>query len=308
MTQARYLGLDLGGTYIKHAVIEEAPDDVCPNIIESDKIRTQAHQGPASVRDRLIDVGRKLADEHGPFAGVGIGVPGLYDAETGAIEFFPNLPGPWEGFSLRDPVGEGIGAPATMINDARAFTLAEGTVGAGRNAKVMLGITLGTGIGGGIMVGGQLYLGAFGTAGEFGHQTVDHNGPVCGCRNRGCLEAVAKGSEIARAAGVKNAEAAYAAAAAGDTRALDAIENASYFMAIGVANVVTVFGVDTVVIGGGIMSADNLVLDPLKKALANRLTLVDAARVHVVKAALGGKAGAVGAALAARSQDSASAV
>lgn len=302
----RYLGLDLGGTNINFAVIEHNLDHDRPTVVVSDKVQTRAHQGPERVRERLIGVGHKMADEHGPFAGVGIGVPGLFDAETGVIEFFPNLPGPWEGFSLRDPVGEAIGAPATLINDARAFTLAEGTVGAGRNAKILLGVTLGTGIGGGIMVGGRLHLGTFGSAGEFGHQTVDPNGPICGCHNRGCLEAVAKGSETAKAAGVENATAAYAAAAKGDQRALDAITHASYFMAIGVANVVTVFGVDTVVMGGGIMSAGDLVIDPLVSALAERLTLVPAARVSIVKAALGVKAGAIGAALAARAQDSAS--
>jgi len=300
MTTKRYLGLDLGGTNIKYTVIEDIPDDAVPQVLVSGKERTQAHQGPARVRDRMIQIGQKVATEFGPFAGVGVGVPGLFDADAGTIEFFPNLPGPWEGFSLRDPIGEGLDTQAAIINDARAFTLAEGTIGAGRGAKVMLGVTLGTGIGGGLMVDGKLHLGAFGTAGEFGHQTVDPNGPICGCRNRGCLEAVSKGSAIAQLAGVSNAEAAYAAAADGDQAAIDAIENASYYMAIGVANVATVFGVDTVVMGGGIMSAGDLVLDPLRAALERRLTIVEPAAVRIVKAALGAKAGAVGAALAGR--------
>ncbi|MDA2979701.1 MAG: ROK family protein [Actinomycetota bacterium] len=296
----RYLGLDLGGTYIKIAVIEEAPDGVRPTVVYSDKVRTGGAAGPEHVLDRLIAQGLKAFDLHGPFVGVGIGVPGLFDQATGSIELLPNLPGPWEGFLLRDPIGDGLGMPATMINDARAFTLAEGTVGAGRGASVMLGVTLGTGIGGGIMIDGKLHLGAFGFAGEFGHQTVDPTGPICGCGNRGCLEAVAKGSTIAAAAGVKNAEAAYAAAAAGDQGAIEATESAAFFMAIAIANVVTVVGVDTVVLGGGIMSAGDQVLQPLEAALAKRLTLVSAQEVTLVKAALGGHAGAIGAALAAR--------
>lgn len=302
MTQ-RYLGLDLGGTYIKIAVIEDAPDSMRPTVVYSNKVRTGGDRGPAHVRDRLIAQGLKASDLHGPFAGVGVGVPGLFDDVTGSIELLPNLPGPWAGFSLRDPIGEGLGVPATMINDARAFTLAEGTVGAGVGASVMLGVTLGTGIGGGIMIDGTLFLGAFGFAGEFGHQTVDPTGPICGCGNQGCLEAVAKGSAIAAAAGVKNAEAAYAAAAAGDAAAIQATENASFFMAIAIANVVVVVGVDTVVLGGGIMSAGDQVLKPLEAALAKRLTLVPANKVKIVKAALGGKAGAIGAALAARVAD-----
>jgi glucokinase len=188
-----------------------------------------------------------------------------------------------------------------MVNDARAFTLAEGTVGAGAGARVMLGITLGTGIGGGVMIDGRLHMGAFGTAGEFGHQTVMPDGPVCGCGNQGCLEAVARGSAIAQKVGVRNAEAAYALASEGNAGAIEAIAEASFYMAIGVSNAVALLGLDTVVLGGGIMSAGDLVLDPLRDALAKRVTLVPVDQVRIVRAALGGKAGAIGAALWGRS-------
>lgn len=298
----RYLGLDLGGTNIKVAVIEDTDGDE-PKVLIDSKVRTGAAHGPGHVRDRLINVGRKTADEYGPFEAAGLGVPGLFDDDSGAIELFPNLPGPWKGFRLRDQVGEGIGVPTAMINDARAFTLAEGTVGAGRDADIMLGITLGTGIGGGIMMHGRIHEGSFGTAGEFGHQTVEPHGPPCGCGNRGCLESVAKGSAIAKAAGVKNAEAAYAAAKAGDPAALKATQDASYYMAIGISNAVTLIGLDTVVLGGGIMSAGDLVLDPLRAAVRERVTLVPVDDLRIVKAALGGKAGAIGAALAGKVRD-----
>jgi glucokinase len=298
----RYLGLDLGGTNIKIAVIEDVGGDE-PKVLFDSKVRTGAAHGPEHVRDRLISVGRETAQEFGPFTAVGLGVPGLFDADTGIIELFPNLPGPWKGFSLRDEVGAGIGAPAAIINDARAFTLAEGTIGAGKDADIMLGITLGTGIGGGVMMHGRIHSGSFGTAGEFGHQTVEPHGPICGCGNRGCLESVAKGSAIAKAAGVKNAEAAYAAAKAGDPAALKATHDASFYMAIGISNAVTLIGLDTVVLGGGIMSAGDLVLDPLRAALKERVTLVPVEDIRIVKAALGGKAGAIGAALAGKFQD-----
>lgn len=293
----RFLGLDLGGTNIKVAVIEDVGQDR-PTVIHDTKVRTGAGLGPDHVRDRLVKVGQETADLFGPFEAVGLGVPGLFEPDGGTIELFPNLPGPWQGYPLRDQVGQGLSLPTTMINDARAFTLAEGTVGAGKDARLMLGITLGTGIGGGLMMNGQLHSGSFGTAGEFGHQTVEPNGPVCGCGNQGCLEAVAKGSAIAMAAGVKNAEAAYAAAAAGDPAALKATQDASFYMAIGIANVVTLVGVDTVVLGGGIMSAGDRVLEPLRDAVRERVTLVATDELQIVKAALGGKAGAIGAALA----------
>jgi glucokinase len=298
----RYLGLDLGGTNIKVAVIEDVGGEV-PEILYDSKVRTGAAHGPEHVRDRLINVGRETADEFGPFVGVGLGVPGLFDPEGGTIELFPNLPGPWKGFSLRDEVAAGIGVQTAMINDARAFTLAEGTVGAGKGARIMLGITLGTGIGGGIMMNGRIHTGSFGIAGEFGHQTVEPYGPSCGCGNRGCLESMAKGSAIARAAGVKNAEAAYAAAKAGDPAALKATHDASFYMAIGISNAVTLIGLDTVVLGGGIMSAGDLVLDPLRAAVRERVTLVPVDELRIVKAALGGKAGAIGAALAGKAQE-----
>ncbi len=298
----RYLGLDLGGTNIKIAVIEDVGGEV-PKVLYDSKVRTGAAHGPEHVRDRLINVGRETTEEFGPFAGAGLGVPGLFDAEAGTIQLFPNLPGPWKGFSLRDEVAEGIGVPTAMINDARAFTLAEGTVGAGKDAKIMLGITLGTGIGGGIMMNGRIHAGSFGIAGEFGHQTVEPHGPICGCGNRGCLETMAQGAAIAMAAGVKNAEAAYAAAAAGDPAALKATHDASFYMAIGISNAVTLIGLDTVVLGGGIMSAGDLVLEPLRAAVRERVTLVPIDELRIIKAALGGKAGAIGAALAGKAQD-----
>ncbi len=298
----RYLGLDLGGTNIKVAVIEDVGGDA-PKVLFDAKVRTGAAHGPEHVRDRLISVGRDTADEYGPFVGVGLGVPGLFEPESGTIQLFPNLPGPWKGFPLRDAVGEGIGVPTAMINDARAFTLAEGTVGAGKGAAIMLGITLGTGIGGGLMIDGRIHAGTFGTAGEFGHQIVDPRGPLCGCGNRGCLESVAKGSVIAKAAGVKNAEAAYAAAKAGDPAALKATHDAGFYMAIGISNAVTLIGIDTVVLGGGIMSAGELVLEPLRAAVRERVTIVPADELVIVRAALGGKAGAIGAALAGKAQD-----
>ncbi len=302
MSAQRYLGLDLGGTYIKVAVIEAGSHGHPPLLVHSERVLTDADAGPADVRDRLIDVGRGVIDLHGPVSSVGLGVPGLFDPDTGVIELFPNLPGPWRGFSLRDPVGEGTGLTASMINDARAFTLAEGTIGAGRDAKVMLGITLGTGIGGGVMIDGRLHLGAFGTAGEFGHQTVKPDGPVCGCGNRGCLEAVAKGGAIADEVGLPNAEAVYAAASEGDPLAVDAIDRASFYMAIAIANTVALLGLDVVVLGGGIMSAGDLVLDPLRQAVSNRVTLVPTEEIRIVRAELGAMAGAIGAALAGKVQ------
>jgi glucokinase len=161
----------------------------------------------------------------------------------------------------------------------------------------MLGITLGTGIGGGVMIGGRLHLGAFGTAGEFGHQTVDPNGPLCGCGNRGCLEALARGEVVANEAGVSDVRDLYTALKSGDEAAVAATQRSNMYMAIAISNAVSLLGVDVVVIGGGVASSGDLVLKPLRRAVDERVTLVPTKDIKIVPASLGSMAGAIGAAL-----------
>ncbi len=298
MTLTRHLGLDLGGTNIKAAVLEYTDDDAVPVVVHSESVPTEAELGPDHVRDRLVGLGSDIMSNVSGITTLGLGVPGLFDADTGTIEMFPNLAGDWGGYGLRTEVGKGIGLGAAMINDARAFTLAEGTIGAGRGANVMLGITLGTGIGGGVMIDGRLHTGAFGTAGEFGHQTVSPEGPICGCGNRGCLEAVARGGVISAEAGAVDVETLYAAAATGNELAARTIERASFFMAIAISNAVALLGVDVVVVGGGVVASGDLVLDPLRQAVTERVTLVPTNEIRIVAAELGPMAGAIGAAIA----------
>lgn len=303
MSTTRHLGIDLGGTNIKTAVIEQRGHETAPSLIHATQMQTGAADGPDAVADRLIAAGRKAVDEIEGIVTVGLGVPGLFDMASGVVELFPNLPGAWTGYALRDEVSRGLGLRVVMINDARAFTLAEGLLGAGRGASVMLGITLGTGIGGGVMIDGHLHLGAFGNAGEFGHQTVQIDGPLCGCGNQGCLEAVARGDVTAAEAGFTDVESLYRAAASGDGAAVRAIERASSFMAVAISNAVALLGVDVVVVGGGVAEAGDLVLHPLQQAFRDRVTLVPAQNIRIVEAALGQTAGAIGAALAGMNQD-----
>jgi glucokinase len=213
-------------------------------------------------------------------------------------ELFPNLPGGWNGFPLRRTIEESLGTSIEMVNDARAFTLAEGTMGAGQGFRIVACLTLGTGIGGGIMIDGRLHLGAFGIAGEIGHQTIDPDGPLCGCGNRGCVEALARADVLTDLAGRSSAEEVYRAAAEGDSRSAAAIEAVAQALGIGLANVVTLIGPDRIVIGGGIAEAGELVLGPIREAIRERVTLVPTDRIDVVPAELGKWAGAHGAALA----------
>ena len=297
-SRMRYLGLDLGGTNIKGAVVDVDPESA-PTVLATGSTKTQAEGGPEAVAQRMIGHGSTMAEEHGPFAAVGVGVPGLFDFETGEVIFLTNFPGEWEGFPLRDVIAEGLGTEATLINDARAFTLAEATVGAGRGCSTVACFTLGTGIGGGLFIDGKLHLGAYGVAGELGHQTVEPDGPVCGCGNRGCLEAVARPPVIAAAAGRKTMEDVVDGAAEGDPASVAALEQATAYLGIGIANILTVVGPERIVIGGGAATAGSALLDPIRAAVKERVTLVPPDQVEIVQAELGYEAGAIGAALAA---------
>jgi glucokinase len=297
MTSTRHLGIDLGGTNIKSTVVElDSGRDAL--VIASSSVPTPAGSGPDAVTARMIEAGRALAAEHGEVATAGVGVPGLFDRAAGRVEFFPNLPGAWGGFPLRDRMGEGLGLPATMINDARAFVLAEAGLGAGRGSRTIIGLTLGTGVGGGVIVDGRLHLGATGTGGEVGHQTVAPDGPICGCGNRGCAEVMAQASTIARLGGRATAEEVFAGAESGDEQCREAVASATRALGIALANMVTVLVPDVIVIGGGIAGASASLLGPLRDVVRQRAPLVPPDRIRIVAAELGAGAGAIGAALA----------
>ncbi|MFP4072512.1 MAG: ROK family protein [Actinomycetota bacterium] len=290
-----HLGLDLGGTNIKVAVI--AQDDGELEVVSTVSVDTEAAEGPEGVTGNLIEVGRAALDEH-DIVTVGLGVPGLFDRDTGEVHLFPNLPGNWRGFPLRERVSEAFGMPVWMVNDARAFTLAEGVLGSGRGHNTVACVTLGTGVGGGLMIDGRLHLGAFGVAGELGHQTVLPDGPLCGCGNRGCVEALVRADVLASNAGKPNATAVFEGAREGDNRCLAAVSQMADFLGIGLANVITLFGPSRIVVGGGIAEAGDLVLGPIEDAVKRRVTLVPTDEIEIVPAQFGRFAGAIGAAIA----------
>jgi glucokinase len=303
---ARHLGLDLGGTNIKVAVLEQDDDASLPRLVEHATVPTHAERGPDGVAAALVDAGRAAIAGYGPIATVGVGIPGLFDHATGRVTLFPNLPGPWAGYPLRDKVADGIGMAVTTINDARAHTLAEARMGAGRGASTMAMLTLGTGIGGGIMIHGRLHLGTRGTAGEIGHQTVHEGGRLCGCGNRGCAEPYAQAGALMRTAGRDSVEAVFAGAAAGDPACQTAIAEAVEALGIAIGNVVTVLVPDRVVIGGGISEAGEAIMAPLRASVARHSPFVPAGP-ELVLAELGPAAGAIGAALAGAEADGSSA-
>lgn len=291
----RHLGLDLGGTNIKWVVLQH--DAGHWQTLDRDQVSTPAAGGPDAVIDRLATVGTEATVRNPGVSTVGIGVPGLYDAAAGTTRFLVNVPGAWAGKPVAGPVGTALALPAFLINDARAFGLAELRLGAARGASSMIGLTLGTGVGGVIAVNGRVFQGHDGTAGELGHQTIEPDGPWCGCGNRGCLEAFARADQIAAACGTATAEEAVERARAGDVRAAEGLAEVGRYLGIGIANMVTVISPDKIVIGGGISAAADLLLGPIRDEMRRRVHTTSLAEVEIVIAELGTWAGAVGAAI-----------
>jgi glucokinase len=292
---SRHLGLDLGGTNIKWVVVEHHGDEW--RALDRDEVPTPTAAGPDAIVARLATVGAEAIGRCPGASSVGIGVPGLYDPAAGTTRFLPNVPGEWADEPVAGRVGATLGLPAFLVNDARAFGLAELRLGAGRGASSMIGLALGTGVGGVIVIDGQVHQGHDGTAGEIGHQTIEPDGPWCGCGNRGCLEAFARADQIATACGTATPEEAVARARAGDVRAREGLAQVGRYLGIGIANMVTVISPDRVVIGGGVAAAADLLLDPIRDELRRRVRMTPLDQVAIVIAELGTWAGAIGAAL-----------
>lgn len=292
---SRHLGLDLGGTNLKWVIVER--EGSRPRVLNTGQVATDTSHGERSVVQQLIQIARDSSRDLGRIESIGVGVPGLYDPVSGTTRFLPNVPGKWAGVPVAAEVSAALHAPTRLINDARAFALAEHGLGAGRGADAMLGITLGTGVGGGLIIGGILYLGHDGTAGEFGHQTILPDGPACTCGNRGCLETLTKADAIVEACGQATVEKSVQAARAGDRRAQQALTDVGRYLGIGVSNVIVLLSVDRVVVGGGVAAAGEMLLEPLRAELRRRVFITDLAAVDVVSAELGVWAGAIGAAL-----------
>ncbi len=292
---SRHLGLDLGGTNIKWVVVEHDAD--AWRALDRDQVRTPIADGSTAVVARLASVAVDACRRHPGITSVGIGVPGLYDPIEGTTRFLPNFPGGWPGVPVAGPVGETVGLPAFLINDARAFGLAELRLGAGRGVSAMIGLTLGTGVGGVFAIDGRVHQGHDGTAGEIGHQTIDPDGPWCGCGNRGCLEAYARADQIAAACGTATAEEAVRAARAGDPRARAGLADLGRYLGIGIANMIAVISPDRVILGGGVAAAGDLLFDPIRAEIARRVRTTSIDEVAVVPAELGIWAGAIGAAV-----------
>ncbi len=316
MTRRRapvYLGgIDLGGTKILSLVASNKGET-----LGQDRRPTRAREGPqvviAGMVDSLRTAAAKAGLDVGRLAGVGVVSPGPLDYASGVIEDSPNLPG-WRGVPLADEMCAALGVPVFVDNDANAAGLGECVFGAGRGYRHVIYVTVSTGIGGGIVVDGQVYRGTSGAAGEVGHQVVEDGGPLCSCGRRGCLEELAsgtaiahrarelvaegKGARIAALAGQNEpptARAVHQAAREGDPEARRIIEEAGHYLGVGLANLVNIFNPELIIIGGGLTKMGRMLLDPARQVV-RREPFAQARRdVRIVRAALGDRVGALGA-------------
>ena len=298
MAWSRYIGLDLGGTNIKWAVVEQSGPDGW-HTLDRGQVPTDTSDEERSVVAQLAALAVEVRDgiDDGSAMSLGVAVPGLYIPETGVVTFLTNVPGDWSATPCGVPVAAAVGLPTALINDARAFGLAELRFGAGRNVDSFIGFTLGTGVGGVFAIGNRVIQGYRGQAGELGHQTIDPDGPWCGCGDRGCVEAYCRADQVAIVCGTKDPREAIEKARAGDQRAIAGLAQIGRYLGIGISNAITVLTPELVILGGGWSSAGGLLIEPIKAEMHRRVITTPVERVDVVLAELGTWAGAIGAAV-----------
>ena len=310
------LGIDIGGTNLVVGCVAENGSALHAEASEP----THAEAGSSDVVDRLVtlaerSIARTRREVPGArIVGVGVGAPGPLDTRSGIVLLTPNLG--WVNLPLRQIIHDRLGLPAALDNDANCAVLGEWWVGAARGTRHAIGLTIGTGIGGGIILDGHLYHGASDVAGEIGHTTIDTEGRRCKCGNYGCLEAYASGPNIAvRArealeAGAESilpeqvggdleritAQTVYEAAARGDELALEVVNDTAKFLAVGVANLLNVFNPEVVVICGGVTLAGDHLFVPLRREVSRRAFKPAVAACRIVPGELVGTAGVYGAA------------
>lgn len=312
------VGVDLGGTNVSVGLVPW--EGGMPLAFQ--KLPTEASKGGEAVVARVASmirdaVDRVLQETGAPreaVAGVGLGSPGPLDRKTGVVLTTPNLG--WKNFPLRSLVVEQVGLPATLDNDANCATYGEWWLGAGREESTLVGLTLGTGIGGGIVLDGELFHGVSDAAGEIGHMTVNFAGRKCKCGNYGCLEAYASGPNIAARA-VEGIEAGAAsilvemvdgeleritaahvsdAAVQGDAHAHDVMLETAKLLGVGVANILNILNPGAVVIAGGVTRAGDHLFEPLRAEVRRRAFRPAAEACRIVPAELPETAGVIGAA------------
>lgn len=309
-----YIGIDLGGTYIKYGLMSEVGE-----IIDKGKVPTPAGCCYEETVEAIASAVRGLAKSGASVCGLGIGAPGVVDGERGIVLTSGNLG--WVNKPLAQDLSERLGIPVTLTNDANAAAYGEYACGAGSDYKSVVLITLGTGVGSGIVLNGKLYEGNEGAGAELGHEVIRMGGEKCACGRRGCFEAYASATALIRQTKrvmekdkqsmlwqlcggdieSVNGKTAFDGAAAGDKTAKRVVNNYLRYLSEGLANIANTFRPEAILIGGGISAQGENLTVPLQKRV-NKLMLGHGtyAPVKILAATLGNDAGLVGAAMLAK--------
>ncbi|WP_035172110.1 ROK family protein [Caldanaerobius polysaccharolyticus] len=316
MSDKEYIvGVDLGGTKLSTVLINKVGE-----ILVRENVPTEAYKGPDAVIQKIKDTIHTVMDKAGvslgELEGIGVGSPGPLDAEKGVIKFTSNLPG-WVDVPLKDRIQEEFPVPIKVDNDANAAAVGEGIFGAGKGIKNFVYITVSTGIGGGAFIDGKLFHGENSNGAELGHTTIDMNGPLCGCGNYGCWEALASGTAFTRRVveGLKSgrresiildmvggdiekvdAKVVFDAARKGDEYALEMVNREAELLGVGISNIINSFNPRRIIIGGGMSNDLDMMYAGIMKEIGKRALKANAEVVEIVRAKLGKDAGVLGAA------------
>jgi len=305
MTQKEFIvGIDLGATNLKIALL-----DLRYHIKDKETLNTQKFIKKENLILAIIGSVNKIIKNNklnrANILGIGLGLPGPIDYEKGIVHFFPNIPG-WKEVNLKSILERKLRLPVFVDNDAKLMSLAEYKLGAAKNARHAVCITLGTGVGGGIIINGNLYRGSNNASGEIGHMPINEEGPRCNCGGRACLETYIGNNRILKEARklfkreITLEELSYLARK--QNRKAQAIwSEVAERLGTALAGVVNLLNPDCIVIGGGVAGAGRILFDNIKKVIARRAMSVQARRVKVFKAQLGNDAGLIGAAIMVRS-------
>jgi len=307
------IGVDLGGTNLRVAAVNENG-----GLFDQLSLETLVERGREDVVDRLtngiLELVNRWKDRY-QLAGIGVGIPGILRVKDGILVASPNLPG-WENFNVRAQIAKRLNSPFFLENDANAAALGEKWIGSGKDVKHLCFLTMGTGIGGGLIFDGKIWHGVSGMAAELGHVTLYPGGRLCACGNRGCLEAYAAASAVVKAAqemlqegraseglqklaasGAKMTSAMiYDLAKAGDASAQEIFQMVGRALGMAIANFINIFDLDTFVLGGGAVEAWDAFEKSMFEEVALRSYVWRNDPREILKSSLGSQAGIFGAA------------
>jgi glucokinase len=312
MSDQKAVAIDLGGTRIKFGLVDETGE-----ISNEYVLPTEAEKGPSHIISQILAGIRHLLGsiDRSLVKGVGLGTPGIVSLDGKTVSHAPNFAG-WEVVRLSEEISSQCNLPVEVENDANVAALGEARFGAAKGEKSFVMITLGTGVGGGIVLDGKIYRGLYGGAGEVGHITVDYQGAVCNCGGIGCLEAYVGQKYLSRRTAEKLLGGAQSkihdlvggdyskiepliisqAAAAGDQFAIDVLQEMGTLVGVALATLLNILDVRTIVIGGGVAGAGKVLFEAIEVSAKSRAVSTIRSGIRIIPAVLGNRAGMLGAA------------